>query len=612
MIKRLSTPIFSLLLCICAHTGLSGQQVTIHSHNDYRQHAPFHEARAAGAGSIEVDVFVSVDGRLLVAHDAAELPTAPTFDELYLDPMLKSRDRTGDKGGYQLLVDLKTPASTTLEKILEKLNPRRETFDPALNPDAVRIVISGNRPAPSEWADYPGWVFFDGSLDVTYTPDELARVAMISEPFDKYSRWNGKGYIVDSEKSSLAGAIGKAHALGKPIRFWDTPDGFTAWWRLHDMGVDVINTDRPRACSDFFRRARSFSRTPAAPIPVYIPTYENDGSDKPVRNVILMIGDGMGLAALKSAETVNGDLTITKLKHTGLQSTHAAGDNFTTDSAGAGSSIATGEHNRNRHIAMSPSGKAYPSITEILSAHGFACGVVTHGPIADATPAAFYGHTTDRDNSDEITSYLPNGNLTLLAGSGGRVLSRRNDGRELMKELTPIYDIVGSIAQIAGAARKTICIDERMGRPTSEENIGLLAEATRAAIRKLDSTGDEGFFLMVEGAKIDYAGHDNSLAGTVMETLGFDLAVAEALRFADRDGATLVVVTADHETGGLTLVDGDPATGTIIAIYMTDDHTPIPVPVFAYGPGAEAFGGVYPNIEISTRILSSINLSQTN
>lgn len=113
---------------------------------------------------------------------------------------------------------------------------------------------------------------------------------------------------------------------------------------------------------------------------------------------------------------------------------------------------------------------------------------------------------------------------------------------------------------------------------------------------------------MVEGAKIDYAGHANSLPGSVVEMLSFDLAIAEALKFADSNGETLVVVTADHETGGLTLIDGDRQTGLITGYYVTDDHTPIMLPVFAYGPGAQQFKGVYENTEIFHKMKELLGL----
>lgn len=160
--------------------------------------------------------------------------------------------------------------------------------------------------------------------------------------------------------------------------------------------------------------------------------------------------------------------------------------------------------------------------------------------------------------------------------------------------------------ELNAAKGKVICIDEEMDEAAEEKNLTLLADATRGAIEKLRERSGKGFFLMVEGAKIDYAGHSRCLPGSVIETLSFDLAVAEALKFADSNGETLVVVTADHETGGLTLIDGDEATGRIMGVYVSDDHTPVMLPVFAYGPGSDRFRGTYRNTEIPRRIKSLI------
>ena len=145
-----------------------------------------------------------------------------------------------------------------------------------------------------------------------------------------------------------------------------------------------------------------------------------------------------------------------------------------------------------------------------------------------------------------------------------------------------------------------------MDKAVEESTMNFLADATKDAIEYLQTQSDKGFFLMVEGAKIDYAGHAKSVPGSIIETFSFDLAVAEALKFADKNGETLVVVTGDHETGGLVLLDGDEQTGRIMGVYVTNDHTPAMLPVYAYGPGAEKFTGVYRNTEIARRIKSMI------
>ena len=237
---------------------------------------------------------------------------------------------------------------------------------------------------------------------------------------------------------------------------------------------------------------------------------------------------------------------------------------------------------------------------------GRAVGVVTLGDIADATPTAFFGHSVERDNSDELTAWLLKGRLDLLCGSGIRKFTHRDDGIDLVGEFSKQYDFVRSVDELNAAKGKVICIDEEMDEAAEEKNLTLLADATRGAIEKLRERSGKGFFLMVEGAKIDYAGHSRCLPGSVIETLSFDLAVAEALKFADSNGETLVVVTADHETGGLTLIDGDEATGRIMGVYVSDDHTPVMLPVFAYGPGSDRFRGTYRNTEIPRRIKSLV------
>ncbi|MDL2305493.1 alkaline phosphatase [Bacteroides sp. OttesenSCG-928-D19] len=626
---------------------ISAQEVLLHSHNDYRQRVPFYQAYAQAFASIEADIFATdQEGELLVAHDAHELPEAPTLDESYIEPFVKLYRRNKGKAWKDsdkipvLLIDLKTPVDPTLDRLIHKLQQHPEVFDPTINPLAVRVVISGNQPDPDRFGDYPTIISFDGNR-TDYTPKQLERISMISLNLREYTRWNGKGIMLDKESEKVKEVIAKVHALNKPIRFWGTPDGVTAWNTFYTLGVDYINTDIPEACAAFFRdfhkktyridadtaliddvaRATRLDKITVGfqgfhtkslrltkSIDVYEPTYRNDGKEATVRNVIFLIGDGMGLAQICAADAVNRGLTMLKLKFIGLQQNQAE-DSWTTDSAAAGSALATGKKHKNRHISINGEGAVYPSLTDIFHAEGYATGVVSSGNLADATPAAFYGHSTERDNSNEITAYLLDGKLSLLNGSGMHELTERKDQINLIDDLQKKagYRIANHIDEINQSKGKVICVDERMGKAATEETIGLLSDATREAIRKL-SEDNKGFFLMVEGAKIDYAGHANSLPGSILETLSFDLAVAEALMFADQNGETLVIVTSDHETGGMTIVDGQAHEGAITVHYMTDDHTSIMLPVFTYGPQANKFTGVYPNTRIFDTILKSVNI----
>lgn len=638
----MKTNLRHLLLALaltCCGAAAAQPPVLIHSHNDYAQRVPFFQAYAQQVSSIEADVFLH-DGQLLVGHDVEDLRADMTFEALYVEPIVTLFARNGGRAfrdsdqTLQLMVELKSETDPTLRAVAALLGRWPEVFDPEVNPAAVRVAVTGRVPAPEAFDRYPRFLGFDGAWDADYTPEQLERIALISTNFRDFSQWNGKGTIIPDEKERLEQVIDRAHEQGKPVRFWNAPEGTTVYYTFYDMGIDYINTDKPEVCAAFFadfgnknfrigeRRTASsgvtgtkrLDRTTrdfrgfqndklqlSEGIDTYCPTHRNDGGKGRIRNVIFLIGDGMGLSQITAAAYANCGLTLMNFNYIGLQRNNALGA-FTTDSAAGGSALATGERHANRHISMTEQGEAVPSLSDWFRGKGLPVGVVTLGNAVDATPTAFYGHSVERDNADELTRCLLDTPVDLLCGSGIRQFTERGDGIDLIGELSKNYRFVRSIDEINAAEGRVVCIDERMDEAAEESNLGLLAEATRAAIDKLQERGDKGFFLMVEGAKIDYAGHSRCLPGSVIEMLGFDLAVAEALKFADENGQTLVVVTADHETGGLVLLDGDEQSGRIMGVYTTDDHTPAMLPVFAYGPGADRFCGTYLNTEIARRI----------
>lgn len=638
----MKTNLRHLLLALaltCCGAAAAQPPVLIHSHNDYAQRVPFYQAYAQQVSSIEADVFLH-DGQLLVGHDVEDLRADMTFEALYVEPIVTLFARNGGRAfrdsdqTLQLMVELKSETDPTLRAVAALLGRWPEVFDPEVNPAAVRVAVTGRVPAPEAFDRYPRFLGFDGAWDADYTPEQLERIALISTNFRDFSQWNGKGTIIPDEKERLEQVIDRAHEQGKPVRFWNAPEGTTVYYTFYDMGIDYINTDKPEVCAAFFadfgnknfrigeRRTASsgvtgtkrLDRTTrdfrgfqndklqlSEGIDTYRPTHRNDGGKGRIRNVIFLIGDGMGLSQITAAAYANCGLTLMNFNYIGLQRNNALGA-FTTDSAAGGSALATGERHANRHISMTEEGEAVPSLSDWFRGKGLPVGVVTLGNAVDATPTAFYGHSVERDNADELTRCLLDTPVDLLCGSGIRQFTERGDGIDLIGELSKSYRFVRSIDEINAAEGRVVCIDERMDEAAEESNLGLLAEATRAAIDKLQERGDKGFFLMVEGAKIDYAGHSRCLPGSVIEMLSFDLAVAEALKFADENGQTLVVVTADHETGGLVLLDGDEQSGRIMGVYTTDDHTPAMLPVFAYGPGADRFCGTYLNTEIARRI----------
>ena len=630
-----------LSLAVLLPLSLSAQQpVILHSHNDYNRTAPFWEAYSQHCRSIEADVHWH-DGQLLVGHDVEDLRPENSFLRMYVDPIVRTfranggRMWEGSEDRLQLMVELKSATEPTLTEVIKLLEQFPDVF---CAPDAVQVAITGNTPSKEKFLDYPAWVGFDGDIRENYTPAQLERVALVSNSFRMFAKkWNGKGRMIDPELNAVTAAIEKVHSWGKPIRFWEAPEGTTAYFTFWKMGVDIINTDKPAVASLFFSdwgnknfimgkhevqagvtgtkkldaATRSFSGFQneklqlSHRVPTYTPTYRNDGTNKKIKNVILLIGDGMGINQVMAAAYANQyDLSMLKLKSVGIQY-YNPNDDFIGDSASGGSALATGEVSWTRHISTNNDGSVeFPALTDYFKAQGKATGVVSLGDIADATPAVFYGHTSERDSTDKITSYWLTSDVDLICGPGTSYLEKpRQDGIDMLSGIKANgYSYTKDATAVNEVSGKLICLDDRMGAYATEETLGFLADITRASIDKLSKESKKGFFLMVEGAKIDYAGHSDCFPASVIEQLGFDLAVAEALKFADSNGETLVVITADHETGGLTLLDGDLETGHILAVYNSDDHTPTVVPVFAYGPWSREFTGTYINVEIPRTI----------
>ena len=630
-----------LSLAVLLPLSLAAQQpVILHSHNDYTRTAPFWEAYSQHCRSIEADVFLH-EGELLVGHEVEDLKPENSFLRMYVDPIVRTFRANGGKmwagsdDRLMLLVELKSATEPTLSEVVKLLEQFPDVFCAA---DGVQIAITGNTPSKEHFLDYPVWVGFDGDIRETYTWAQLERVALVSNSFRMFAKkWNGKGRMIDSELEAVTAAIEKVHSWGKPIRFWEAPEGTSAYFTFWKLGVDIINTDKPAVASLFFSdwvnknfvmgkhevqagvtgtkkldaATRSFAGFQneklqlTKNVPTYTPTYLNDGANKKIKNVILLIGDGMGINQVMAAAYANNrELSMLKLKSVGIQYFNP-NDDFIGDSASGGSALATGEVSWTRHISSNKDGsEPYPALTDYFKAQGKATGVVSLGDIGDATPAAFYGHASERDSTEKLTSYWLTSTIDLICGPGTGYLEKpRQDGLDMLSGIKANgYKYTKDATAVNQEKGKVICLDDRMGAYATEETLSFLADITKSSIEKLSKDSKKGFFLMVEGAKIDYAGHSDCLPASIIEEFSFDLAVAEALKFADSNGETLVVVTADHETGGLTILDGDLATGHVLAVYNSDDHTPTIVPVFAYGPGSREFTGTYLNVEIARTI----------
>lgn len=337
----------------------------------------------------------------------------------------------------------------------------------------------------------------------------------------------------------------------------------------------------------------------------YHPTYSSDGASHLPKNVILMIGDGTGLAQISAGYFANNEeLTYFNLKHLGWVTTKSATD-FTTDSAASGTAYATGQKTYNYAIGMDVNKRPIPNIPERVIGEGIISGVVSTDDLNGATPAAFFAHQENRGMTDEIWADIPGSVLRYFAAGNKESFEKRPEATQ--KAIKDAFTVVYSLEDPACATA------EKLGVLPPKVETGyivngrtdFLPKATRQAIDFLNTRSNEGkgFFLMVEGARIDKACHSNDFPSAVKELLDFDKAIAEAIKFADEDGNTLVIISADHETSGLVVWDGNPKEGKVEGVHISGSHTATPVPLFAYGPHAQDFMGVQGNEQVAQKIL---------
>jgi alkaline phosphatase len=349
---------------------------------------------------------------------------------------------------------------------------------------------------------------------------------------------------------------------------------------------------------------------------------------KRIENVIFCIGDGMGLGqvALARVKTagLDGKLCLERLPVTGLVRTHSA-NSAVTDSAAAGTALACGVKTKNAMIGMAPGGQGYCTILEAARDKGMGTGLVVTSAITHATPACFASHVKSRKAEDKIAEQLIANRVNVLFGGGRKFFlpksapkSGRKDSLDLLaaaKEAGYEYlETAAGLPSLHGPYALGLFQLSGLTTTPPEPNLAVL---TRKAIQLLgparpqSAPGKAGFFLMVEGSQIDWECHANKAAGTIRQTLLFDQAVQVAVDFAVKNGRTLVIVTADHETGGLTLIGGgneDKPDAQLSVRWSTKGHSGTPVAIYAMGPGAAQFAGVQDNTEIPKKIAQLLNI----
>ena len=235
---------------------VASQKYTVaraHAHNDYLHPTPFYSAWKAGFGSIEADVFPVV-GELLVAHDKKDINPEQTLQKLYLQPLLEELQKDSQRK-IILLVDLKENYASCLQILLPKLAPLKKYLSTQKHKNRpLTLIITGARPVPAAYKNYPDFIFFDDDLKLPHTPAEWKRVGLVSLSFERYSTWKGQDSLPEKEKNLLEQVVDSVHKAHKQIRFWAAPDNQKSWTLQMNLGVDFVGTDQINTFSAFLEK----------------------------------------------------------------------------------------------------------------------------------------------------------------------------------------------------------------------------------------------------------------------------------------------------------------------------------------------------------------------
>ncbi|RMD89177.1 MAG: alkaline phosphatase [Calditrichaeota bacterium] len=342
------------------------------------------------------------------------------------------------------------------------------------------------------------------------------------------------------------------------------------------------------------------------------------------KNIIFFIGDGMGLATVTAAKIEAGNLAMEKLPHTGFVITFSKNNNLITDSAAAATALATGVKTDNGFISTTAEFNngtskidTLKTVLEWAEEKGLSTGLVVTSSITHATPACFASHVSSRKLETEIARQLSNEEIEVLFGGGLQFFLKASEKLKVRKDNLDLLQIFKSkgyrvIKSYEEFVKLNPQITERVlglfspeGMPDIPERSPSLVEMTEKALQILQKN-EKGFFLMVEGSQIDWKAHANNAHGVIDETLEFDRAIDAGIKFAESHPQTLIVVTADHETGGIALLHSG-SNGLKVDLYFTTNHhTGVMVPIFAKGPGAEAFHGIMDNTFIGQKLIEYV------
>lgn len=342
------------------------------------------------------------------------------------------------------------------------------------------------------------------------------------------------------------------------------------------------------------------------------------------KNIILLIGDGMGISQITAGMYRNGNqLELERCKTIGLIKTNSKKELITDSSAGA-TAFATGKKTRNGMVSQAMEDSAnYKTFIEYAEENKKSTGLVVSSTVTHATPACFYAHYPRRYSANEpISAQFVNSGVEVLIGGGKKYFETRKDGRNLLEELSKKgYTVLDTLT--SGFDTKEVFKMVYLYAPTQPGKLvftkgdeapsrgPILPLGTQKAIDVLEKDTN-GFFLMVEGSQIDWGGHNNDSEYIINEMLDFNKSVKIALDFAEKNKETLVIITADHETGGYAIIEGKLDGSEMTGGFSTKHHSASMIPVFAYGKGAEVFSGIYDNTAIFYKMMDAFGFQTTD
>ena len=358
--------------------------------------------------------------------------------------------------------------------------------------------------------------------------------------------------------------------------------------------------------------------------------------DRKAKNIILLISDGMSLSQVSTYRLLKGGpnerISVDKFPISGIVLTHSE-DAIITDSASSATAYSTGKKTNNGALGTDKDKEVLENFTEIITKYGYVSSLISTSEITHATPAAFASHVDSRRKTDEISIQMMDSDVLTILGGGRHFFlpeemgGKRSDGLNLLEQVQSSHTLLTTKAELDTfdfsnkgrlvglfadeALRDKETPENHVFEPTSSEMLNF-------AINRSDqftSDGCKGFFIMLEGSQVDWAGHANDLNYLKREMKDFDEAVNKALEFAINDQETLIIVTADHETGGLLIEPATPTNYTAPEVKFSfntglgyGSHTGVPVPVYAYGPGSENFTGTLDNTDIFYAMIEALNL----